>query len=1250
MRSISSTLQALEQANTRAPVSKLEFYRTMPVWAAIATSSASHVPALTPSEWASGIDNATVDADVYNGNIYISGNTSGVAYHKNCYFSSGIFTQMANAGTNERRMSVYQDNVYGIENDELHSTLWVGAVQIPGSVSGYQYPIALATVDTYALYALVAYPEVTTGNFENVTGLGIVYVYSTDSGSSWNYVTMDYVMPIPDDYERDAGNFFDAVRLDDATDVILVNLSNYGDPRVILCRNEVWSTPYHVLPIDIVDNYSYLKLGWLKYYDGVIYATGMLGRAGSTGTHAQEMGVVLRSTDGLRWSLDRYRYMGETPFLSPLLMDADYMYYIKNVNDVLTIYRSERTPIFGGYNHKVEVIDDILGWQATEPNHGNAGTLNIRLANAAYNYSTASCSDYISAGNMAKLYAGYEDVSGAEYMLLNTYGIDQVVPDAEMQLMGREWAYRQMKDVAFDQDWQWLSQTKHHDTCVNMGNLYSIGDAVPTVGTTDIENSEYNRLILLPTAVRPQGDDFGISATYYITNDHTALFGLGLREATTSEGAYQTFSGWSAAANAEANNYVYTDTLLGTGFGVFGYCSNEYNLVAAFCDVINQKLYLLRRTGNNDEDAAWEILDSIDLGETPAKDQRYVVSMRKTQSELVAEVKQYELDSETPVLLATTTLSTRYVDYDAGKLVGIMEYLRVPESESYYVQPNSSVIPRNHGMWVDAEEVGSHNPTDRFFEFTEGYPLLIGNEVLELVHFTRSQHCSLPAEIKLYNTYETHTGLISTWGYQPYATKSGRLTAAYNTDCDDTYGCSNNSDEFYWAYCISTGRGSGKSNMLSRFRGVSGLGDLYGSDYEQAVTTKIVLCDTDDVTVDLRVDNSRHVILPFFLVEVPEKGSREYYPGAYYNPGERILQHFNDTIHLCEVQMYDLELDKSMDWALKDVAAKAGILDFAGATASDDSDLVVDEVLSDVAYEVLPTLYNDFSVYCALHTPNTIRFTLSSDGVDSEFSSNQTGVAPLTVMSDVIPLDFFSAPEIVTANYIFVTLVDGFLSMWSDNRLVFTVKLVDPYKLNTVGNIYIRAMEMDIAQYELYRLIDGIIADQGMAAFDAAMRVIRDARVKLLPTAAGGLKISSFKQHPDLGTVPDIIYALQEQFSDRVPTHIRAVGAEIAEYFDHAQAAKYGILFHTLNIESLGEEESYREAIDTVRDALSYSEGILQHVAAQLEYEVEDQLEVQVETYDGRTFNQTYIIDSIERTFGPATLEMTARCRRKYDV
>ena len=1246
MRNISEALLALEQSNTRAPVSKLEFYRTMPVWAVLASSSASHVPALTPSEWASSIANATVDADIYNGNIYISGTTDAIAYHKNCYFSSGTFIQMANAGINERRMSVYQDNVYGIENDELHSTLWAGAVQIPGSISGYQYAIALAAVDTYAFYALVAYPEVTDGDFSNITGLGIVYVYSTNSGSSWNYATMDYVMPIPDDYERDAGNFFDAVRLDDDTDVILVNLSNYGDPRVILRRNSVWSTPYHVLPIDVVDNYSYLKLGWLKYYDGVIYATGMLGRAGSTGTHAQEMGVVLRSTDGLRWSLDRYRYMGTVPFLSPLLMDDDYMYYIKNVNDVLTIYRSERTPVFGGYNHKVEVVDDILGWQSAETNHGNAGTLNVRLANAAYNYSTTSCSDYIPVGSMAKLYAGYEDGGGPEYMLLATYGIDSIVPDAEMQLTGREWAYRQMKDVAFDQDWQWLIQTKHHDTCVNMGGLYSIGDAVPTVGDLDIENAEYNRLILLPTAVRPQGDDFGISATYYITNDHTALFGLGLREATASESEYQTFSGWSAAANAEANNYVYTKTLLGTGFGVFGYCSDKYNLVAAFCDVINAKLYLLRRTGNNDEDVAWEVLDSTDLNEAPAKDQRFVVSMRKTQSELVIEVKQYRLNSGIPVHLATTTLSSRYIDYSAGKLVGVIEHLRVPESASYYVQPDSWFIPRDYSYWRNGE-LPHNNPPDRFFEFIEGYPLLIGDEVLTVEKVTRSQWASMTCNLETFSLLNNMT--IEMYGYLNPLYRCTRLENAYPAP-SNTIG----SGENRWGTAVTYGVGLGKSCQLNVYEGNVDLPSNPGVYlYEKPTISWAYMFINNSANyerIDLESAKTHYIHLPGFQV-LRNGYQRHLWPGKYYNPGERILQHFNDVIHLCEVQMYDLELDKSMDWALKDVAIKAGILDFAGAIASDDSDLILDDSLSDISYETIPDMYNDFTVQCTLHTASNLYFTLSDNGTDPTFGVIQPGDS-LTVSDAILALVLLSIPSGVAITNCTITLNNGFLSLWSEERLVFTIKLSNPYGVSTGGStkVYLRASAMDISQYELYRLIDGIIADQGMAAFDAAMRVIRDARIKLLPTPAGGLKLSGFKQHPDLGTVPDVVYSLQEQFSDRIPTHIRAIGAEIAEYFDHTNAAKYGILFHTLNIESLGEEESYREAIDTVRDALSYSEGILQHVAAQLEYEVEDQLLLNVKTYDNRVFNQTYIIESIERTFGPAQLEMVARCRRKYDV
>jgi len=1244
MRTITPTLKALEQNNVRSPVSRLEFYRIMPVWSIVGQSSASYVPQFTPSKFDS-VQNAVCDADIYNGRFTLAGTTSGEAVQKFCYTEDFVhYTAMSNYGIDERRMSVDGQYVYGINGPWIQSNGF-DAFLVPGS-SAYHYPIAIAGVSRYALYLLVAYPDEEDGDFSDITALGIIYASSSDSGATWDFSEMDYVIPVPDDYKVYAGNFFDAVRLDDGTDVILVNLSNYGDPRVILRRNAVWSTPYHVLPIDIVDNYSYLRLGWLKCYDGVIYATGSLGRAGSTGTYAQEMGVVLRSTDGLRWSMDRYRYLGTAPFLSPLVMDDDYMYYIKSVDSTCTIYRAERTPVFGCYNHKVTVTDDILGWQCTEANHGNPGAINIQLANAAYNYSTASCSEYIQEGDLVRLYAGYEDVDGAEYMLLNTYGIDQVVPDAQMQLTGREWAYRQLKDVAFDQDWQWLSQTKHHDTCVNMGGLYSIGDAVPTVGTLDIENDKYNKLILLPTAVRPQGDDFGISGTFYITNDHTALFGLGLREASASEGAYQTFSSWSSAANAEANDYVYTETLLGTGFGVFGYCSDQYNLVAAFCDVINAKLYLLRRTGNSVSDASWEVLNETALTETPAKDQRFVVSMRKVQSEITIEAKQYELDGTTPVHLATTTLTTRYIDYDAGKLVGVIEYLRVPESASYFVQTDSWFIPRDYNYWKDSTL--PHNaPADRFFEFTEGYPLLIGEEVLTIQNMTHSQWATAKCEVTEFSL--ANPNAIEAYAYLNPASRCARIMGAYPAP---SYAIG--TGESYWGFAVVHGTGVGKSSHLDIYNAESDSPLDPGTyTYEKTIQPwayMFINAETGYERVDIQSGKTNYVILPGFAV-LRNGYQRMLWPGDYYNPGERILQHFNDVIHLCDVQMYDLELDKSMDWALKDVAAKAGILHFAGAIATDDSDLILDESLSDAGYEVLPALYNDFTVHCALHSANFLYFTLSDNGTDATFSVIQP-TDPLAVTDNTLALELLSITSGVAITNCTITLNNGFLSLWSEERLIFTVKLSNPYKVATDSSskVYLRASAMDITQYELYRLIDGIIADQGMAAFDAAMRVIRDARIKLLPTPTGGIKLSAFKQHPDLGTVPDIIYALQEQFSDRVPTHIRAVGAEIAEYFDHAQAAKYGILFHTLNIESLGEEESYREAIDTVRDALSYSEGILQHVAAQLEYEVEDQLEVQVETYDGRTFNQTYIIDSIERTFGPATLEMTARCRRKYDV
>ena len=62
----------------------------------------NRIERMTKTAWSVFWKALKVDADIYNGAVYISDTTDGIAYHKNCYFGSGTFTQMANAGTNER--------------------------------------------------------------------------------------------------------------------------------------------------------------------------------------------------------------------------------------------------------------------------------------------------------------------------------------------------------------------------------------------------------------------------------------------------------------------------------------------------------------------------------------------------------------------------------------------------------------------------------------------------------------------------------------------------------------------------------------------------------------------------------------------------------------------------------------------------------------------------------------------------------------------------------------------------------------------------------------------------------------------------------------------------------------------------------------------------------------------------------------------------------------------------------------------
>ena len=136
----------------------------------------------------------------------------------------------------------------------------------------------------------------------------------------------------------------------------------------------------------------------------------------------------------------------------------------------------------------------------------------------------------------------------------------------------------------------------------------------------------------------------------------------------------------------------------------------------------------------------------------------------------------------------------------------------------------------------------------------------------------------------------------------------------------------------------------------------------------------------------------------------------------------------------------------------------------------------------------------------------------------------------------------------------------------------------------------------------------------------------------------------------DVFSIGKVYVTVVSQPTDRIPTHVRAVGEEISDYIDHALAQEYGLTFFSANTPWLDEAAAYIEAGRISEDALSYAEVRIVTGAAQLGWEPEDKVYLLFKPYDGgpEVFG-AFIVDTISFSSGIANLQMTATLRRLYE-
>ncbi len=632
MRTIGAPLLGIQQLNNRHPVSRVTVYDSLLRWTSLASGGGIDIADYLAYQ---GVQAAYTDADI-SGDVPYAWTVDSDAGLNYIYYDgswhSGTFGGGEFMGRYSVRPSAFGNTLY-YGSASTYSAIYLYKVT-PGAGAGtlVNSNLTVGAISSWFkhAFAAVASDEVYHAWF-GVTGANdpdaTLHIEFVDGAGAPE--ACPYSIGVSDEYTGASLSWFDAVRLPDGTDVIVINVEAHGRPEVILRRNGVWGDHHAIVPVDIVDNYSYLRIGWLKVYNGVIYATGELGRKGSTGTHPQSMAVVLRSADGIHWSLDRWRYLGQTPLRSPLLLTDQYAYLFR----LPSLYRAPLTPVFGlqdasaasDVNVYFPITTDILQWNAGLMGDREQGQLSLLLSDGERQYSTASDPTYIKPGFLLKLEAGY--ASGASDLLTEVgwYGVDAVSPTVAdgvraLTVQGREWSMRALADNAFDQDWEWLSTIRLFDDCSVSDHLYSISGS--TVRLAQQPSGLQSELVTAAPA------DPGGNLVVIDERDKTVLVSTVPFEAREGFAAVAFTVDGSDAYLTTTNCYF--ELRLGINEYGLGYDSatrqvgvgagpaiiaDAHTYLTAFLDVRTKQLVFLRAepSAGSDYDEDWEELATHDL-------------------------------------------------------------------------------------------------------------------------------------------------------------------------------------------------------------------------------------------------------------------------------------------------------------------------------------------------------------------------------------------------------------------------------------------------------------------------------------------------------------------------------------------------------------------------------------------------------------------------------------------------------------
>ena len=1266
---------------------------------------------------------APVDSCYYNGYIYKAWRDGSTATFRIQWIkinvdtlaaTTGSFLVDATPGFNIRRLSVVNNEIYYLYAVPGSGNYYVYKYNIDTSAStnsgGIWLNGCLAVTDDTSTLGRRRYvfgPTAAVGDDANVA-------IAAESGSDTvDETRMTLLNRIANEAFVFGGNtnWFDVATAEDGTyDVVIFNSLDGGSPRAMIVdvdtdgglvgRRGVWD----IVPADIVDNYTFFRLGWIKRIGDTFYATGRAGRGGSTGLHAQSWDVLVRSKDGIHWTLDRYQYLCEKVGHGPI-MEGPYLLYggVETARMFLMVsddlYESSQNHLFGRdpTASKITVSDDLHSWSYSK-GLSTVDSGNVALDNSAGTF------DGVQPGWLASLYGGFNN----EELLLATMSVDEIPGpfangQSQYSVKMRGTAMKKLSDWASDQDWQWLSGIRHYEDCDDVGGLYTInGNALSAPPDEPLASLDADWTYLLSYS------DVGV-------NYHQGR-GISLNLATVGkiDGDHYIsadFCDYGQRALCFGSDET-TDIPPGSSCGVLTNVVDKDNFWAStynFHDITHKVWRVENGVWDKEKDitvpsatVAWRNSHKSGAAGDPYVRVYYNLSGNYITTGIVLGPGQLVTTREYGDIILGTDQITREKFFVGDVLaptkhfvtgkVGAVLANDFPAADTYLSTQDAALPPtfyvnryvRDINDWTEpaggyddqTHTLSTAEKTRTSLDHVEYSWYKIGDEANVFCYGDGDVMDSLPpGDVEddrsgCYQVSAVAANQITSTQHHTRANGSETWTGAdfliYILTGDSAGKC----DYF------TTGAWNGGSSTTIITRSTGGYN--YGYDY----TTILAVGD-------------KFVLLPRIDI------ARRYHKG---NDGFQTIEMPTDGTGVNGVVIYENKQEYNLDFVVKNLAAKAGILDVCGATTDDDTDTTysqavhindslakhhefraVDETAhinwdADVSW--------DIQTFAIGKTQRSLMFAFLRQKQDAKLLTTDLAADSIGIIVDVVIdtsdwhvylYDTYAGDGPILRDYTTGALTnistkdpaavrivkrDRCVSVYFNDQYLGSVTsrpISSVYAAEASGHVYhdevwngfsylhvgsVHDVIATVTIKELNDYVDNLILDQRMSAQSGLARLFQDKRVYLSATPDEALRVTRFAARDTTEIAGDLFLSGGITLRDRVPTHVRAIGEEIGDYVNHAAAAERGMQFMSINTPTLGEEEAYQEAVKLVLDALGEADTMNPEMAGRLHWEPGDKVPISYTDLKGTVVDDDYLVVGLNTTHNDGEIITQARVRK----